>query len=65
MYFSLFVLGVALSISGIAAYYSILGLAAIFAAATIPIILMGTVLEIAKITVTVWLHRYWSDANFL
>jgi hypothetical protein len=53
-------LGVALCLSAIAAFYSIVGLMAIFAAAAIPIAIMGSVLEIAKLTVTVWLHEYWS-----
>lgn len=61
--FSHITLYVALSISAIAAYYSVLGLAAIFAGAVIPIIVMGTVLEIAKITTTIWLHRYWKQAG--
>lgn len=42
-----------------AAWYSIVGLTAIFAAAVIPIIIMGSILEVAKVTVTVWLHEYW------
>jgi len=49
----------ALSISGVAIYYSVAGLAAIFAAAVVPIIIMGTVLETAKLVTAVWLHRYW------
>ena len=49
----------ALSISGVAIYYSVAGLAAIFAAAVIPIIIMGTVLETAKLVTAVWLHKYW------
>jgi hypothetical protein len=53
------VLVTALSLSGIAAWYSILGLVAIFAAAVIPIIIMGGALEFAKVVTTVWLHRYW------
>lgn len=58
-------LAVALSISIVAAYYSIAGLAAIFAAAVIPVIIMGTVLEVAKITTAVWLHLNWKNAPFL
>lgn len=58
-------LAVALSISVVAAYYSIAGLAAIFAAAVIPVIIMGTVLEIAKITTAVWLHVNWNNTPFL
>jgi len=61
-YWTLFV---ALSISAVAAYYSIIGLAAIFAAALIPIIIMGSVLEIAKITTAVWLHANWEGSNKL
>ncbi len=52
----------ALSISAVAIYYSIAGLVAIFAAAAIPIMVMGTVLEIGKLVTAVWLHRYWSKA---
>jgi hypothetical protein len=63
MIFGLFILLVALSISGVAAYYSIIGLTAIFAAAVIPVIIMGVVLEIGKIVTTVWLHQYWFDAK--
>ena len=63
MIFGLFILLVALSISGVAAYYSIIGLTAIFAAAVIPIIIMGAVLEVGKIVTTVWLHQYWAFAR--
>ena len=55
---------VALSLSAIAAWYSILGLTAIFAAAVIPIIIMGGALEVAKVVATVWLHRYWDRAGW-
>ena len=65
MFFSYFTLFVALSISAIAAWYSIIGLTAIFAAAVIPIIIMGGALEVAKITATVWLHQYWNQARWL
>lgn len=61
--FSRFTLFVALCISAIAAWYSVLGLTAIFAGAVIPIIIMGGILEVAKITTTVWLHRYWDQAG--
>lgn len=63
MIFAICTLIVAVSISIVAAYYSIAGLAAIFAAAVAPIVIMGIVLEIGKITATVWLHKYWSRAN--
>lgn len=54
----------ALALSGISAWYSILGLTAIFAAAVIPVIIMGVSLEVAKVIATVWLHRYWTQASF-
>lgn len=54
----------ALTLSAIAAWYSILGLTAIFAAAVIPIIIMGGALEFAKVITTVWLHRYWERAGW-
>lgn len=53
----------ALTLSGIAAWYSILGLTAIFAAAVLPIIIMGASLEFSKVVVTIWLHRYWDKAT--
>ena len=65
MFLALLVLLVALSLSGIAAYYSIIGLTAIFAAAVIPIIIMGGILEVAKLTVTVWLHQHWNRARWV
>jgi hypothetical protein len=65
MFFSYFTLFVALSLSAIAAWYSIVGLTAIFAAAVVPIIIMGGALEVAKITATVWLHQYWNQAQWL
>ena len=52
----------ALTISAIAIYYSVAGLAAIFAAAVIPIIVMGVALEVGKLVTAVWLHRHWSRA---
>ena len=52
----------ALAISAVAIYYSVAGLTAIFAAAVIPIIIMGTALEIGKLVTAVWLHRNWTRA---
>jgi len=54
----------ALTLSGIAAWYSVVGLTAIFAAAVIPIIIMGGSLEVAKVVTTVWLHRYWDKCKW-
>lgn len=63
MFLTYLMLVVALSLSAIAAFYSIIGLTAIFAAAVIPVAIMGTILEIAKLTVTVWLHEYWAQCK--
>jgi hypothetical protein len=65
MIFGFAILLVALTISLVAAYYSIMGLTAIFAAATIPIIIMGGVLELGKVISTVWLHSNWRRVPFL
>jgi peptidoglycan hydrolase-like protein with peptidoglycan-binding domain len=54
---------VALVISVCAAYYSIVGLVAIFAASAIPVIIMGASLEVGKITTAVWLHLYGKRAK--
>lgn len=62
MVFNLLTLFIALSISAVAIYYSVAGLATIFAASVIPIIIMGTTLEIAKLVTAVWLHKHWKDA---
>lgn len=59
MFLAYLTLITALSISGVAIYYSVAGLAAIFAAAVIPIIIMGGILETAKLVTAVWLHKYW------
>jgi hypothetical protein len=56
---------VALALSAIAAYYSIIGLTAIFAGAIIPIIVMGVILEVAKLVTTVWLKTYWEKCGFI
>ena len=55
----------ALSISGVAAYYSIYGLTAIFSGVFWPIVIMGSVLEVGKIVTTVWLHTYWHQLRWL
>jgi energy-converting hydrogenase Eha subunit A len=51
-----------LAISGVAEYYSIMGLIAIYPAAVIPIIIMGIVLGLGKISGTVWLKQNWEFA---
>ena len=64
MMFGILVMITALSISAVAIYYSVSGLVAIFAAAAIPIMVMGGVLEIGKLVTAVWLHRYWNRARW-
>jgi hypothetical protein len=51
----------AISLSCIAAFYSIAGLVAIFAAAAIPIMVMGSILEVSKLVVASWLYRNWKE----
>ena len=62
MFFGLLTFLTAITISGVAIYYSVAGLAAIFAAAVIPIIVMGVSLEVGKLVTAVWLHRNWKKA---
>ena len=62
MFFGLLTFITAITISGVAIYYSVAGLAAIFAAAVIPIIVMGVSLEVGKLVTAVWLHRNWKKA---
>jgi len=64
MFFGILTLVTALAISAVAIWYSVAGLAAIFAAAVVPIIIMGTVLEVSKLVTAVWLHRYWHKATW-
>ena len=49
----------AISISIIAAGYSIIGLATLFAGAVIPIIAMGSALEVGKLVAASWLYQNW------
>src|SRR6056300_178885 len=51
----------AISISVIAAGYSIIGLATLFAGAVIPIIAMGSALEVGKLVAASWLYNNWNS----
>lgn len=62
MFFALLTLLSALSVSAIAAYYSVIGLIAIFSAAPIPIAIMGGTLEAAKLVVASWVYKNWDVA---
>ena len=52
-------------LSAIAAYYSVIGLAAIFVGAFWPVVFMGTTLEFAKLVTASWLYRNWKTAPVL
>lgn len=56
---------VALAITGVAGYFSILGLMAIFPASPIAVAAMGGVLELAKLVTASWVYRNWKTANKL
>jgi hypothetical protein len=58
-------LTVALCLSVIAEFYSIAGLAAIFAGSPISIIVMGVILGAAKLSIIVWLHEFWQQVKLL
>ena len=64
MIFGLLTLFVALAISAVAAYYSIVGLMAIFAGATTAIAIMGVVLEIGKLICASWTFQNWKTSPF-
>ena len=52
-------------LSGIAAYYSIIGLAAIFTGAFWPVVMMGSALEFAKLVTASWLYRNWKQTPIM
>ena len=54
-----------LAISAVAIYYSVLGLASIFSGAVLPIMVMGTILELSKLVAAWWLKANWSRAPVL
>ena len=62
MWFGYLTLAVAFFLSVVAAYYSVLGLVAIFSAAVIPVMIMGGALETGKVVAAMWLHRNWDRA---
>jgi len=65
MFYAILTLLSALSISTVAAYFSIIGLATIFPGSMAAVITMGTALEIGKIVAAIWLHRNWKRAPLL
>ena len=63
MFIAVLTLISALSISAVAAFYSIVGLATIFPGAYWPVVLMGSVLEAGKLVCASWLYRNWHITN--
>ena len=55
----------ALAVSTVSAYYSILGLTAIFSSAFVAVIIMGVSLEFGKLVTVSWLHRNWFTCPLL
>jgi len=55
----------AIGLSAVAAYYSVIGLAEIFPGSFYPIIIMGTVLEIAKLVTVSWLYNNWNNTIYM
>jgi hypothetical protein len=53
----------AIALSSIAAFYSVIGLAQIFPGSFWPIVLMGGVLEVAKLVTVSWLYNNWDVTN--
>jgi hypothetical protein len=56
-----FLLFCAIGLSGTAAYYSVIGLSIIFSAVAIPVIIMGSFLEISKLAIATYLHDKWKE----
>ena len=65
MLINLLALFSALTVSGVSAYYSIVGLTAIFSSQFWPIVIMGSVLEIGKLVTASWLYRNWNNSPIL
>jgi len=63
MFLTILVLISALCLSSTAAFFSVSGLAQIFSASVISVIIMGLGLELSKITSALWLHRNWKNKN--
>jgi hypothetical protein len=65
MFIAILTLLSALSISGVAIFYSVIGLATIFPGAFIPVVIMGGVLEVGKLITASWLYRNWKFTPFM
>ena len=56
-----FLLFCALGLSGTAAYYSVVGLSIVFVGVALPVIIMGSFLEVSKIAIATYLHDKWKE----
>jgi hypothetical protein len=65
MFIAVLTLLSALSISGVAIFYSVIGLATIFPGAFWPVVIMGGVLEVGKLVTASWLYRNWQFTRWL
>ena len=65
MFIAILTLISALSISGVAIFYSVIGLATIFPGAFVPVVIMGGVLEVGKLITASWLYRNWKFTPFM
>jgi len=63
--FPYIVLIAALSLAGIAAYYSVFGLSKLFSAKATAVIIMASALEISKLVTATFLHRFWNKISIL
>lgn len=61
LFLGILTLVVGIVISGIAGYFSIVGLAALFAARFLPVVIMGTALEVGKLVAATWLKLNWTN----
>jgi hypothetical protein len=65
MFFGIITLITALTIAGVAAWFSIAGLIAIFSASATSIAVMAGSLEVGKLLTASWLYRYWDETGIL
>ncbi len=64
-YLPWFLLFCALGLSTTAAYYSVIGLSVVFTGVAIPVIVMGSFLEVSKIAIATYLHNAWKKTYTL
>jgi hypothetical protein len=65
IFLAILVLLISLVIAGVAAYFSIIGLALLFVGSGQSIIIMGSALEVGKLVVVSFLHHYWEKLGIL